>query len=325
VLVTGATGFIGRRLVEALAAGGHEAIVLLRDPAKSTLLRPPFRLITSLDQLPDQTRIDAIVNLAGEPIADGLWTQTKRRKMLGSRLGVTNEVVRLIARLRRKPAVLVSGSAIGWYGLWQDEALTEASEGRPCFSRELCQVWERASLRAEELGVRVVCLRTGLVLGSDGGLLARLLTPFEFGLGGPIGSGRQWMSWIERDDVIRLIAHAIATPAIAGPLNATAPAPVQNAALTRALCAALRRPAIFRVPAGPLHALAGDFADELLLGGQRVLPAKALASGFAFRHPTLPSALAAILGADGAAAMGDSAGLGRLRQKPEADPTCSRV
>jgi uncharacterized protein (TIGR01777 family) len=231
----------------------------------------------------------------------------------------------LVARLRRKPAVLVSGSAIGWYGLWQDEALTEASEGRPCFSRELCQVWERASLRAEELGVRVVCLRTGLVLGSDGGLLARLLTPFEFGLGGPIGSGRQWMSWIERDDVIRLIAHAIATPAIAGPLNATAPAPVQNAALTRALCAALRRPAIFRVPAGPLHALAGDFADELLLGGQRVLPAKALASGFAFRHPTLPSALAAILGADGAAAMGDSAGLGRLRQKPEADPTCSRV
>jgi uncharacterized protein (TIGR01777 family) len=325
VLVTGATGFIGRRLVEALAAGGHEAIVLLRDPARSTLLRPPFRLITSLDQLPDDTRIDAIVNLAGEPIANGLWTQSKRHEMLGSRLGMTNEVVRLIGRLRQRPAVLVSGSAVGWYGLWQDETLTEASEGRPCFSRELCQVWEHAALRAEALGVRVVHLRTGLVLGSDGGLLARLLTPFEFGLGGPIGSGRQWMSWIERDDLVRLIAHAIATPGIAGPLNATAPEPVRNAAFTRALGAALRRPAIFRVPARPLHALAGDFADELLLGGQRVLPAKALASGFAFRHPTLRSALAAILGADGAAAMGDGVGLGQLRRKPEADPACARL
>ena len=300
VLVTGATGFIGRRLTEALAAGGHEAIVLLRDPAKSTLLRPPFRLVTSLDQLPDDTRIDAIVNLAGEPIANGPWTRAKRREMLGSRLRMTDDVVRLIGRLRHKPAVLVSGSAIGWYGLWQDEALTEASEGRPCFTRELCQVWEGAALKAEVPGVRVVRLRIGLVLGSDGGLLARLLTPFEFGLGGPIGAGRQWMSWIERDDLVRLIGHAIATPDLCGPLNATAPEPVQNAAFTKELGAALHRPAIFRVPAWPLRALAGDFANELLLGGQRVLPAKALASGFAFRYPTLPSALAGILGKDSA-------------------------
>jgi uncharacterized protein len=300
VLVTGATGFIGRRLVEALAVGGHEAIVLLRDPAKTALLHPPFRLVTSLDQLADDTRIDAIVNLAGEPIANGLWTQAKRREMLGSRLTMTKDVVRLIGRLRQKPAVLVSGSAIGWYGLWRDDKLTETSEGRPCFCRELCQVWEHAALRAEAFGVRVVHLRIGLVLGSDGGLLARLLTPFEFGLGGPIGSGAQWMSWIERDDLVRLIAHAIATTGLAGGLNATAPEPVQNATFTRELGAALHRPAMFRVPAAPLHALAGDFADELLLGGQRVLPAKALASGFTFRHPTLRGALAAILGKEGA-------------------------
>jgi uncharacterized protein (TIGR01777 family) len=296
VLVTGATGFIGRRLVEALAAGGHEAIVLLRDPAKSNLLRPPFRLVTSLDQLQDDTRIDTIVNLAGEPIADGLWTKAKRREMLGSRLRITGEVVRLIGRLRHKPAVLVSGSAIGWYGLRQDETLTEASGGNPCFSRDLCQAWERAALEAEALGVRVVCLRIGLVLGTDGGMLSRLLTPFELGLGGPIGAGAQWMSWIERDDLVRLIAHAIARPDLAGPLNATAPEPVQNATFTRELAAALHRPAMLRAPAGLLRALAGDFADELLLGGQRVVPAKAVAGGFAFRHSTLPGALAAVLG-----------------------------
>ena len=300
VLVTGATGFIGRRLVEALAAGGHEAIVLLRDPAKSTLLRPPFRLVTSLDQLPDDTRIDAIVNMAGEPIANGLWTKAKRHRMLGSRLQMTDDVTRLIGRLRQKPAVLVSGSAIGWYGLWQDETLAEDLEGRSCFSRELCQAWEAVALEAEALGARVVLLRVGLVLGTDGGLLARLLTPFEFGLGGPIGAGTQWMSWIERDDLVRFIAHAIATPSLAGPLNATAPEPVQNATFARALGAALHRPATLRVPAWALHRLAGAFADELLLGGQRVLPAKALASGFVFRHRTLPEALGAILGKEGA-------------------------
>lgn len=266
VLVTGATGFIGRRLVEALAAGGHEAIVLLRDPTRSSLLRPPFRLVTSLDQLPDDTRIDAVVNLAGEPIANGFWTKAKRREMLRSRLLMTNEVLRLIGRLQRKPAVLVSGSAIGWYGLWEDETLTEASQSRQCFTSELCRVWEHAALQAEAFGVRVVCLRTGLVLGTDGGLLARLLTPFEFGLGGPIGAGTQWMSWIERDDLVRLIAHAIAKPELAGALNATAPEPVQNATFTTELAAALHRSAVLRVPGGPLHAPGGRFRGRTAAG-----------------------------------------------------------
>jgi uncharacterized protein (TIGR01777 family) len=321
VLVTGATGFIGRRLVEALAAGGHEAIVLLRDPTRANLLRPPFRLITSLDQLPDDTRIDAVVNLAGEPIANGLWTKAKRREMLRSRLWMTYEVVRLIERLQRRPEVLVSGSAVGWYGLWRDETLTEASPSRPCVSSELCRVWEHAALQAEAFGVRVVCLRTGLVLGTDGGFLARLLTPFEFGLGGPIGAGTQWMSWIERDDLIRLIAHAIAKPELAGALNATAPEPVQNATFTRELAAALHRPAVLRVPSGPLHALAGDFADELLLGGQRVVPDKAVASGFAFQHRALPDALAAVLGkprtpSSGKDLIPDAEGVGTSGPKP---------
>jgi hypothetical protein len=216
--------------------------------------------------------------------------------MLASRLRMTRHVVRLIARLERKPSVLVSGSAIGWYGLWQDEVLTEFDGGKRCFSHRLCDSWERAARRAERLGTRVVRLRIGLVLGIEGGMLARLLLPFEFGLGGPIGSGRQWMSWIERDDLVRLIAHAIVTPQLTGAVNATAPTPVTNAELTAELARALHRPALLRVPAALLRVLAGDFANELLIGGQRVIPDKADLSGFAFRHVTLASALVAMLG-----------------------------
>src|SRR5215813_2032870 len=188
VLVTGATGFIGRRLTEALAAAGHDVVVLARDPLKAAALRPPFRLVTSLDQVDSATAIDAIINLAGEPIANGLWTRRKRRRILASRLRIT------------------------------------------------------------------------LVLGIDGGMLAQLLLPFEFGLGGPIGSGRQWMSWIERDDLIRLIAHAIATPRLTGPVNATAPTPVTNAVFAAELARALHRPSFLRLPAWLLRFVAGDLA-----------------------------------------------------------------
>jgi hypothetical protein len=296
VLVTGATGFIGRRLVAALACGGHEVIVLARNPAKAALLTPPFRLIASLDQIPSDADVDAIVNLAGEPIADGLWTRAKRRRIFASRLRMTRDLVRLIGRLEHRPAVLVSGSAVGWYGVWQDEELTEFDGGKRCFTHRVCDAWERMAKRASRYGTRVVRLRVGLVLGTEGGMLARLLAPFEFGLGGPIGSGRQWMSWIERDDLVRLIAHAIATPSLNGAVNATAPTPVRNVEFAAALGRALRRPAVMRLPAVLLRFLAGAFADELLLGGQRVLPDKAQASGFVFRHATLDRALAAMLG-----------------------------
>jgi uncharacterized protein (TIGR01777 family) len=295
VLVTGATGFIGSRLVASLTDAGHQVIALVRNPAKAELLAPPITLITSLDQLPEDAKIDAIVNLAGEPIGNGLWTDTKRRKILDSRIGMTDDVIRLIARLERRPAVLVNGSAIGWYGLWQDQPLTESAKAHGCFSHELCAAWEQTARRAAEYGVRVVYLRIGLVIGTEGGLLTRMLTPFEFGLGGPIGSGKQWMSWIERDDLVRLIAHALARAELSGPINATAPIPVTNRKFTEELGRRLQRPAVFRIPAGLLHHVAGDFADELLLGGQRVIPNKALSSGFVFRHETLRSAFEAIL------------------------------
>jgi uncharacterized protein len=295
VLITGATGFVGSRLVASLVAAGHQVIALIRDPAKAAMLPPPITLITSLDQLPSDSQIDAIVNLAGEPIGNSLWTEAKRRKIIDSRVNVTRDIIDLIARLERKPSVLVSGSAIGWYGLWQDQPLTESAKSHACFSHELCEAWEQAAGAAEAHGVRVVFLRIGLVLGTEGGFITRMLTPFEFGLGGPLGSGRQWMSWIERDDLIRLIAHVTASLKIAGPINATAPIPVTNNKFTEELARRLHRPALFRIPDALLRRLGGDFASELLLGGQRVLPNKALSDGFVFRHQTLRSAFDAIL------------------------------
>ena len=307
VLVTGATGFIGRRLTQALVTGGHDVIVLARDPAKAAALVPPFRLITGLSQLPDETRIDAIVNLAGEPIANGLWTAGKRHAILASRLRMTGNVVRLIRRLKRKPAVLINASAIGWYGVRGDEVLTEDADGRPSFTRSVCADWERAAVQAERFGVRVVRMRIGLVLGIESGMLANLLVPFEYGLGGPIGSGTQWMSWIERDDLVRLIAHAIGQTALTGAVNAVAPEPVRNATFARELGRALHRPAIMRLPASLLRLAAGDLARELLLGGQRVAVEKVLASGFAFRHETLRGALCAMLGVPAAEKPGSRA------------------
>ncbi len=205
-------------------------------------------------------------------------------------------LLRLVARLERRPAVLVGASAIGWYGLRGDEELAEdAAPARDFFSHESCAIVERETAKARGLGLRVVALRIGLVLGTEGGLLARLLLPFEFGMGGRIGAGTQWMSWIARDDLVRLIAHAIANEELEGPVNATAPAPVRNADFARALGHALHRPAAMPLPALPLRLL-GAFGKELLLGGQRVMPRKALASGFAFAYPTLPMALESMLG-----------------------------
>ncbi len=299
ILVTGGTGFVGRRLVAALVAAGHEVTVLTRSRANVAELPAPLRIVTALDQIADQARIDAIVNLAGEPISDGLWTLRKRRRILRSRLQVTRQVIRLVARLQTPPTVMVSGSAIGWYGLRSDEMLDETADGADCFSRRLCVSWERAAMAASAFGARVVCLRTGLVLGAEGGMLSRMLTPFEFGLGGPFGAGRHWMSWIHRDDMVRLIVHAIATPSLNGPINATAPTPVRNAEFSAALGRALGRPAVLPAPAAPLRLALGAFAEELLLSGQRVLPRAALGSGFRFAHPTIDGALNSIVGRTG--------------------------
>ena len=294
VLVTGGTGFVGSRLVAALAAAGHSVTVLSRKTVGSTGLPAGVKVITSLDQLAASARINAVVNLAGEPLANGLWTKAKRARIIASRIDVTEACLELIGRLTVRPEVFISASAIGWYGLRGDEQLDEASSGTDCFSRQVCVAIEAAASKAEALGLRTVRLRIGLVLAAEGGLLGRMVLPFKLGLGGPFGRGRHWMSWIHRDDLVRLICHCIANSALSGPVNGTAPAPVRNRDFTRALGKALHRPALLPVPALPLEWVLGDFAKELLLGGQRVLPEAAQNSGFSFRYPQLDAALKAI-------------------------------
>jgi len=296
VLVTGGTGFIGRRLVVALVEAGHDVTVLTRDAKHALGLVTPVRIVTDLLALPNDFRCDIAINLAGEPIAAGRWTVARRRRIVESRLGVTQALTDLFDRLDRRPSVLVSGSAIGFYGIDDDTTLDEAAAQGRGFAAELCAAWEGAAMRAALSGTRVVLLRIGLVLASSGGMLGGVLPVFEFGLGGPIGSGRQMMSWIHRDDLVRLIAAAAANPEISGPLNATAPNPVSNQGFVRALGHALGRPARLRLPAGPLRLMAGALAEELMLGGQKVLPVKAVFLGFRFRYPRIEDALGAILG-----------------------------
>ena len=298
VLVIGGTGFIGTRLTEALSAAGHDVTVCTRDRNNAQHLNAPIRIVTDLDQLPEDTRLDAIIDLAGAGIADWPWTAARRKELLRSRLNTTYAALGLVKRMSSKPEVFIKASAIGWYGIHEgDEELTEASQPNDCFSHRLCRARERVSAKIMEHGVRTVDVRIGLVLGKEAGLLAKLLMPFEFGLGGPIGSGRQWMSWITRDDLVRLITHIMATRTLDGPVNGTAPHPVTNRGFAHALGRALGRPAVIPVPAWPLRALLGDYAKELLLGGARVVPAKALASGFRFQHPCLQGALNEITGA----------------------------
>ncbi|AHE57158.1 hypothetical protein NX02_27875 [Sphingomonas sanxanigenens DSM 19645 = NX02] len=297
ILVTGGTGFVGRRLVAALAGAGHEVIVLTRDPARGATLPRPVRIVTSLDAIDRAERLDAIVNLAGESIAGGLWTCRRRAAIRASRIETTRALATLAHRLAVPPAVLVSASAIGVYGDRGEALLDETSPAGTGFCGEICAAWEAEADRMAAAGVRIVRLRIGLVLAAAGGLLGNLLLPFEFGMGGRIGSGRQWMSWIHRDDLVRLIAFAIATPTLEGAVNAAAPNPVRNADFTRALGHALGRPTVLPLPAAPLRALLGDFADELFLASQRVLPVRAVFEGFRFRHPRIEGALAAITGA----------------------------
>ncbi len=301
ILITGGTGFIGSRLVAALAGAGHDVTILTRNASgisnSATGLALPHRLITDLNQLSDTFHCDAIINLAGEPIANGLWTKAKRARIITSRVDSTRDLVELCKRLTVKPKVLINGSAIGYYGVRDsEERCAENTATGTGFAATVCQEWEQEAYRAEALGIRVVRLRIGLVMGRAGGMLANMLFSFECGMGVKFGDGKHMMSWIHRDDVVRMICFAIARPNISGALNATAPNPCTNAAFTKALGKALHRPALFAVPAAPLRLIAGDMADELLLGGQRVLPVEALNHGFRFNYADIDSALRECVG-----------------------------
>jgi uncharacterized protein (TIGR01777 family) len=231
----------------------------------------------------------AVIHLAGEPVAQR-WTPRVKARIRSSRVEGTRRLVAAIAKAGRKPAVLVCASAIGYYGSRGDEILTEDSKPGAGFLPEVCVAWENAAREAEKLGLRVVNLRIGVVLGHGGGALARMLPPFRMGLGGPIGSGNQWMSWVHRDDLVALIRFAAELPALQGPVNATAPNPVTNAVFTRELAAALRRPAFLPTPPAVLRLLFGEMA-EVLLASQRVVPVAAESAGFRFRYPQVGMAL----------------------------------
>lgn len=301
ILITGGTGFIGQRLVQALVAGGHNVTVLTRDLRKVDLLAHPVRVIGNLDLIHNADRFDAIVNLAGDGVATGLWTIKKRARIIKSRVDMTKSLDGLIARLDHKPRVFVNGSAVGYYGLHGDDILAEDGAPNPAFVHDVCREWENSAAPIARHGLRLVVLRIGLVLGVDGGMLAKLLTPFEFGGGGALGDGQQWMPWIEHDDMVRVIAFTIAHPDAEGPINAVAPLPVRNAEFTAALGRALHRPVFLRFPAS-LLGLLGDMGRETMLGGQRVVPVKLRELGFQFDHNTIAPMLAQITGAKGARA-----------------------
>lgn len=294
VTVTGATGFLGRRVVEALRQDGHTVVALSR---RTNVAFGPNVAVVYWDPMaglpPDESllRVDAVVHLAGEPVAQR-WTPEVKRRIRDSRVLGTRNLVRAIAAVRRPPATLICASAVGYYGFRGDEILTEQSSPGQGFLPEVCVAWEQAANEAAGAGLRVVNLRIGVVLGDGGGALEKMLPAFRAGVGGRLGSGRQWMSWIHADDVVGLIRHALAQP-LRGPVNAVAPVPVTNAEFTRELAAVLRRPALFPAPAFAVRALFGEMA-QIVLGSQRVLPAAAESSGYSFAYRELGPALRAI-------------------------------
>lgn len=279
IAITGASGFVGKNLIARLEGEGHTAQAV---SLRSKLAPDVF------------SHCDAVVHLAGEPVAQR-WTAAAKLRIRDSRVDGTRAVVAAMAASERRPAVLVSASAVGYYGLRGDEVLTETSAPSHDFLGDTCVAWERESLAAEQLGVRVVNPRIGVVLGRNGGALEKMLPPFRMGVGGRIASGKQWMSWIHIDDLVSLILFAIKNPAVRGPMNAVASQPVTNAEFTKELAKTLHRPAIFPVPEFALKLLLGEMSS-ILIGGQRVVPQAALAAGFEFRYSELGSALAALFG-----------------------------
>ncbi len=288
-LISGGTGFVGSHLVELQ----EEPVILSRNPDK---IRQRFSHAEGQAWQPGELipasafqGVDTVFHLAGESIF-GRWTQEKKDRILSSRVEGTRTIVDSLARLETPPATLVSSSAVGYYGSRGDEILTESSGSGADFLSQVCQAWEKEAVKAEKLGVRVVCIRTGIVLGRDGGALNQMLPVFKAGLGGKLGSGRQYMSWIHVDDLASAMMFAAGHKELKGPVNAVAPQPVTNKDFSKTLAKTLNRPAIFAVPAPVLRLALGEFG-AVLLSSQRALPQKLEEAGFDFRYPVIQEAL----------------------------------
>jgi uncharacterized protein (TIGR01777 family) len=294
VLVTGGTGFIGTALCARLRSLGHRVIVLTRDARRAgKRLQGKAEAIESLAALDPASAPDVIVNLAGENLARHRWNEYWKSEFVYSRVDVTQQLLKYIAVAQKKPKVLVSGSAVGFYGARGDEELTEFSPPGSEYQSELCRLWEQNAMQAEAYGVRVCLLRTGIVLDRGGGALKSMLLPFRLGLGGHLGDGRQWMSWIHLEDEIGIILHLINHADMSGPFNATAPNPETNRGFSKKLGAALHRPALIPMPPAAVKLLVGEMS-QLLLTGQKVLPRRILDAGYQFRYRSLELAFGAI-------------------------------
>jgi uncharacterized protein (TIGR01777 family) len=287
VVITGGTGSLGRPIVEALGAAGHAVVSITRDPAHASGEAVGWESLEAA-----VAAADAVVHLAGEPIAAGRWTAKRKERIRASRVESTRKVVDALGAADPRRRILVSASAVGYYGAHGDEVLDESAPAGSGFLADVCRAWEAEAERAESLNVRVVRLRLGVVLARHGGALARMVPAFRAFVGGPIGSGRQWMSWIHGDDVTGLVLAALTDDRWRGAVNATSPAPVRNADFAAALGATLARPAVFPTPAFALRLALGEMAD-MLLTGQRVVPAAANALAFHWRYPDVVGALRA--------------------------------
>ncbi|WP_421217121.1 TIGR01777 family oxidoreductase [Aeromonas enteropelogenes] len=295
ILITGGTGFIGRRLVAHLKVN-HEVVVLSRQGSRAyTLLGHDIKVLDSLDRLDDLNDVDAVINLAGEPIAAGRWSEQRKQLLCDSRWLLTEQLVDLIKLSTTPPKVLINASAIGWYGRQDDAPLDEQCQTpHDEFTHQLCLQWETLAQEARSRLTRVCIVRIGLVLGTDGGALPKMLPPYRFGLGGPMGAGNQVMSWIHVQDLVRAILFLLEHGECDGIFNGTAPHPVSNREFSQTLAHTLHRPHLFFVPAALLRLMMGE-ASDLLLTGQHVLPARLQQAGFHFTYPELPQALTNLL------------------------------
>lgn len=295
IALVGATGFIGQTLVPRLIAGGHTPVLLVRNPDKARRYFPPTQL-AEVEIIGDAGAWPQVlgdcqgaINLAGEPISER-WTAEYKERIVSSRRDTTRRLVEAIAQANPKPRVLINASAIGYYGASETACFDETSGPGEDFLAQVCQVWETEAQAASDLGVRVALLRLGVVLGPGGGALAKILPPFQLFAGGPLGTGKQWFSWIDIEDVVGLILWALTTERICGPVNATAPNPVRMAEFCQTLGQVLNRPAWLPAPSFALKLLLGEGA-QLVLEGQQVLPQAALAQGYEFRYPQLRDSL----------------------------------
>jgi len=296
VAISGASGLVGSALASHLTASGHRVVRLVRREPRAERDEIGFDPAQGRIEAEKLKAVDAIVHLAGENVAAGRWNERRKRLIRDSRVLGTRLIAETVAALDRRPPTLINASAIGFYGDRTDETLDEESGPGTGFLPETCIAWEAATAAAELAGLRVVKLRTGVVLSKAGGALGRMLTPFRMGLGGRIGDGRQWVSWISVRDLIRVIEFALSCEALRGPVNAVGPEPVDNAELTRALSRVLRRPALAPLPAWVVRRLFGQMGEELLLSSTRVFPRRLERSGFRFDHPTIESTLRFELG-----------------------------